>query len=633
MMSKLNKSRLQRLRNPVVALAHDMFMVPVAWFFALWSRFNFETVPSHHLHTAELWLPLVMALQVSAFAYFGLYRGHWRFASMPDLMRIIKAVAVGGLASMAVIFMFTRLEGMPRSLFPLYMIFLVFLLGGPRFVYRWLKDRKLYLSTGKRVLVVGAGRGGEMLVRDIFRDADQGLQPIAFLDDDPRKRGIEIHGVRVAGACKMMPGLVDELDIDMVIIAMPSASSKQIRNVVELCEEAGVEFRMLPKMADLIAGRVSTGALREVSIEDLLGRDPVKLDLPAIRAGMSGKCILVSGGGGSIGSELCRQVARLGPARLVIVDHSEYNLYRIDYELTRQYPDIEIVSMLCDVTDPSAVDQVFERHRPAVILHAAAYKHVPLLEPQVREAVHNNVIGTRTVADAADRFGSEIFVLVSTDKAVNPANIMGATKRMAEIYCQNLSQHSATRYITVRFGNVLGSAGSVVPLFLEQIRQGGPVTVTHPEITRYFMTIPEASQLILQAGVMGKGGEIYVLDMGQPVKIVYLAEQMIRLSGLEPGSDIEIEFTGLRPGEKLYEELFHEKETLVSTEHSKILLARYRTWDWERLQKLLHDISVACQRYDEDSLRGAMHEFVPELSPTPPAALPSNVIPLDSHKA
>lgn len=505
MMSKLNKSRLQRLRNPVVALAHDMFMVPVAWFFALWSRFNFETVPSHHLHTAELWLPLVMALQVSAFAYFGLYRGHWRFASMPDLMRIIKAVAVGGLASMAVIFMFTRLEGMPRSLFPLYMIFLVFLLGGPRFVYRWLKDRKLYLSTGKRVLVVGAGRGGEMLVRDIFRDADQGLQPIAFLDDDPRKRGIEIHGVRVAGACKMMPGLVDELDIDMVIIAMPSASSKQIRNVVELCEEAGVEFRMLPKMADLIAGRVSTGALREVSIEDLLGRDPVKLDLPAIRAGMSGKCILVSGGGGSIGSELCRQVARLGPARLVIVDHSEYNLYRIDYELTRQYPDIEIVSMLCDVTDPSAVDQVFERHRPAVILHAAAYKHVPLLEPQVREAVHNNVIGTRTVADAADRFGSEIFVLVSTDKAVNPANIMGATKRMAEIYCQNLSQHSATRYITVRFGNVLGSAGSVVPLFLEQIRQGGPVTVTHPEITRYFMTIPEASQLILQAGVMGKG--------------------------------------------------------------------------------------------------------------------------------
>lgn len=624
---------IDRLRNPAVAFLHDMLMVPVAWLAALWTRFNFETIPSGYLHEAANWLPVVIGFQVGAFIHFGLYRGHWRFASMPDLVRIIKAVAVGGLAAMAIIFMFTRLEAMPRSLFPLYMLLLVFLLGGPRFLYRWFKDRKLYLAAGKRVLIVGAGRGGEMLVRDMFRDPDHSLQPIAFVDDDVSKRGIDIHGIRVAGDCASIPRLVDELDIDMVIIAMPSASSKQIRYVVELCEEAGVAFRMLPKMADLIAGRVNTGALREVSIEDLLGRDPVALDLPAIRSGMAGKCILVSGGGGSIGSELCRQVARLGPARLVILDHSEFNLYRIDYELTRQYPEIEIVSVLGDVTDPSAVEQVFDRHRPAVILHAAAYKHVPLLEPQVREAVHNNVIGTRTVADAAGRFGSEIFVLVSTDKAVNPANIMGATKRMAEIYCQNLSQHSATRYITVRFGNVLGSAGSVVPLFMDQIRQGGPVTVTHPEITRYFMTIPEASQLILQAGVMGRGGEIYVLDMGQPVKILYLAEQMIRLSGLEPGSDIEIEFTGLRPGEKLYEELFHEKETLVSTEHSKILLARYRSWDWERLQKLLHGISVACQQYDEDALRGAIHEFVPELSPTPPAALPSNVIPLDSQKA
>lgn len=628
-----SKRGIDRLRSPAMAFLHDMLMVPVAWFAALWTRFNFEAIPSTYLNEALNWLPLVMALQVGAFIYFGLYRGHWRFASMPDLVRIIKAVAVGGLAAMAIIFMFTRLEGMPRSLFPLYMLLLVFLLGGPRFLYRWFKDRKLYLAAGKRVLIVGAGRGGEMLVRDMFRAPDHSLQPIAFIDDDVRKQGIDIHGIRVAGDCASIPRLVDELDIDMVIIAMPSASSKQIRHVVELCEEAGVAFRMLPKMADLIAGRVSTGALREVSIEDLLGRDPVALDMPAIRSGMAGKCILVSGGGGSIGSELCRQVARLGPARLVILDHSEFNLYKIDYELTRQYPEIEIVSVLGDVTDPSAVEQVFERHRPAVILHAAAYKHVPLLEPQVREAVHNNVIGTRTVADAASRFGSEIFVLVSTDKAVNPANIMGATKRMAEIYCQNLSQHSATRYITVRFGNVLGSAGSVVPLFMEQIRQGGPVTVTHPEITRYFMTIPEASQLILQAGVMGRGGEIYVLDMGQPVKIVYLAEQMIRLSGLEPGTDIEIKYTGLRPGEKLYEELFHEKETLVSTEHSKILLARHRAWDWERLQKLLHGISVACQQYDEDALREAVHAFVPELSPTPPAVLPSNVIPLDSQKA
>lgn len=620
------------LRSPAAAFLHDMLMVPLAWFAALWTRFNFEGIPSEYLHEATNWLPLIMGLQIGTFIYFGLYRGHWRFASMPDLVRIIKAVAVGGLAAMAIIFMVTRLDDMPRSLFPLYMMLLVFLLGGPRFLYRWFKDRKLYLAAGKRVLIVGAGRGGEMLVRDMFRDPDHSLQPISFVDDDIRKQGIDIHGIRVAGGCASIAKLVEDLDIDMVIIAMPSASSKQIRYVVELCEEAGVAFRMLPKMADLIAGRVTTGALREVSIEDLLGRDPVALDLPAIRLGIAGKCVLISGGGGSIGSELCRQVGGLGPARLVILDHSEFNLYKIDYELTYKFPDLEIVSVLGDVTDQASVEQVFERYRPAVILHAAAYKHVPLLEPQIREAVHNNVIGTRMMADAAGRFGSEIFVLVSTDKAVNPANIMGATKRMAEIYCQNLSQHSSTRYITVRFGNVLGSAGSVVPLFMEQIRKGGPVTVTHPEITRYFMTIPEASQLILQASVMGKGGEIYVLDMGQPVKIVYLAEQMIRLSGLEPGKDIEIEFTGLRPGEKLYEELFHEMEALVSTEHSKILLARYRSWDWERLQKLLHGIEISCRQYDEVALREAIHQFVPELSRTVPECIPANVIPLDSYK-
>jgi FlaA1/EpsC-like NDP-sugar epimerase len=616
------------VRSPIVAFLHDIFMVPVAWFAALWLRFNFDPIPSVYLHQATGWLPLVMVFQVGAFVYFGLYRGHWRFASMPDLVRIVKAVAMGGLAALAIIFMVTRLDGMPRSLFPLYMLLLIFFLGGPRFLYRWFKDRKLYLAPGKRVLIVGAGRGGEMLVRDMFRDATHGLQPVAFVDDDPRKRGIDIHGVRVAARCDSIPGLVDELDIDMVIIAMPSATSSQIRYVVELCEAAGVEFRMLPKMADLIAGRISTSLLREVSIEDLLGRDPVQLDLPAIRAGMSGKCVLVSGGGGSIGAELCRQVAKLGPSRLVILDHSEYSLYKIDYELRRLHPAIEIVSILGGVTDQAAVEQVFNRNRPAIILHAAAYKHVPLLEPQAREAVYNNAVGTRILADAADRFGSEIFVLVSTDKAVNPANIMGASKRMAEIYCQNISLHSSTRYITVRFGNVLGSAGSVVPLFLEQIQQGGPVTVTHPEITRYFMTIPEASQLILQAGVMGKGGEIYVLDMGQPVSIVYLAEQMVRLSGLEPGEDIEIVFTGLRPGEKLFEELFHDKE-LSGTAHEKILLARSRVVEWEALQLQMQRLDQACKAYDEPAIMVIIRELVPEMQ-APAMVQAANVVPFEA---
>lgn len=622
-----------RIKNSKTAFLHDVLMVPVSWFGAFWLRFNLGTIPHNHLETAWQWFPLLLAFQAGAFVFYGLYRGHWRFASMPDLARIIKAVVIAAILTMVVVFLVTRLEDMPRSVFPLYVILQIFLLGGSRFIYRWFKDRRIYLGAGQRVLIAGAGRAGEMLVRDMLRDPGRALMPIAFVDDDTRKIGIDIHGVRVASVTDDLPDLVDKLNVDMVIIAMPSAHSRQIRRVVELCEKVNVTFRMLPKMADLVAGRVNTQSLREVSIEDLLGRDPVSLDLPAIKDSLAGKCILISGGGGSIGSELCRQIAKLGPSKLVVLDNCEFNLYKIDHELSGSFPSLDIIPLLGDVSDNPTVDHVFSTHKPSVVLHAAAYKHVPMLEPQVREAIHNNVIGTKTVADAADRFQSEIFVLVSTDKAVNPANIMGATKRIAEIYCQNLSKCSDTRFITVRFGNVLGSAGSVVPLFMKQIRQGGPVTVTHPEITRYFMTIPEASQLILQAGAMGKGGEIYVLDMGQPVKIVYLAEQMIRLAGYEPRQDIEIKFTGLRPGEKLYEELFHEKEALVSTEHEKILLANHRPWDWDKLQRLIEQMKDACYRYDEANLRESILQFVPELKPHIVADGESNVIPLEQHKA
>ena len=429
------------------------------------------------------------------------------------------------------------------------------------------------------------------------------------------RRSLSTHGCRnytIVGTCDAIPEVVKKKGIEVIVLAIPSARVSERKRLVELCESAGVPFRTVPQLGNLMSGQLAINQLREVSIEDLLGREPVTLDWAAIRRGLSNRTILVTGAGGSIGSELCRQIARLQPEKLILFENSEYNLYAIELELRKSFPDLLLYAVLGDVRDATATNNVFQRFRPAVVFHAAAYKHVPMLEHQAREAVRNNVLGTRTVADASNRHGCSEFVLISTDKAVNPANVMGATKRVAEIYCQNLNAHSATRFVTVRFGNVLGSAGSVVPLFRQQIAAGGPVTVTHPDIERFFMTIPEACQLIMQAGVLGSGGEIYVLDMGEPVKIQYLAEQMIRLSGKIPGEEIEISFTGLRPGEKLFEQLFHEEEALQSTPHSKILLARHRTVEWEALNRRLDEMRAAVEGFDDNVLRQSLHAFVPE---------------------
>lgn len=614
-----------KLRSPTTAFLHDLLMVPAAWFFGYWVRFNFSAIPEEYLSEALLWLPLAIVTQTGAFVYFGLYRGDWRFASLPDMLRIIKAVLFGTLLCLAIITLATRLNNVPRTIFAFYAISLIGLLATPRFFYRWFKDRKLYLKEGRRVLIVGAGRAGEMLVRDLLRDPERSLLPVGFLDDDIRKQGVEIHGIRVLGSCNRIPALVEELGVELILLAVPSARSRQMRQLVELCESSGIPFRTLPRMKDLVAGRVSVNTLREVSIEDLLGRDPVRLDMQAIQAELSGRCVLISGGGGSIGTELCRQVARLGPARMVLLDNSEFNLFRIENELRLNFPEAGIHAVLGDVTDAAAMEHLFQSQKPDIVYHAAAYKHVPILESRVREAIRNNVLGTRTIALAADRHGCDAFVLISTDKAVNPANIMGASKRIAEIFCQNLDQHSTTRYITVRFGNVLGSTGSVVPQFRSQIMAGGPVTVTHPEMMRYFMTISEACQLILQAESMGQGGEIFVLDMGDPVSITYLAEQMIRLSGNEPGGDIEIVYTGLRPGEKLFEELFHEKEQLEGTRHEKILLSRHREMDWQFLNGVITTMESACEDYDVNSLLASINKLVPELHHIE-KKLPENVI-------
>ena len=591
-------------------VAHDLVAIALAWLGAYWLRFNMGYVPHVFWRQGLRLLPVILVVQGLVFWSMGLYRGLWRFASVPDLLRIFKAIVAGTVASAFILFLGERLEFVPRSAFVLDGMLLTLLLGGPRFFYRFFKDRGLYQASGKKALIAGAGRAGEMLVRDLLRDSSVGFRPVAFVDDNPRRIGQEIHGVPVVADCGQLPQVAARLEVDIVFIAVTEAKASHMRRLVELCERSGRPFRILPGLQSLVDGQVTVRELREVRIEDLLGREPVLLYQDEIASGIGGKAVLVSGAGGSIGSELCRQIARLGPRRLILLEHSEFNLYNIELELHRDYPHLALLPVLGDVRDAVLVDRVLGRERPDIIFHAAAYKHVPMLEGQGRAAVLNNVFGTETLAAAADRHGCGVFLLISTDKAVNPSNIMGATKRAAEILCQQMNGHSRTRFLTVRFGNVLGSAGSVIPLFKAQIASGGPVTVTHRDITRYFMTIPEACGLILQSSVIGKGGEIFVLDMGEPVRIGYLAEQLILLSGKRPGQDIEIVYSGLRPGEKLYEELFYADEALLATTHPKIRVTPGTCADPTRFLRGLERLRLLCARDDEQELAEALRDTI-----------------------
>jgi FlaA1/EpsC-like NDP-sugar epimerase len=609
----------------IAVVMHDLSMVWVAWYATNWLRFNLlPDPPSVPLFGAEL--PIVLAAQGLVLWWTGLYRGLWRFASLPDLWNIVRAAVIGALAIALGLFLFNRLEGVPRSVLVVYPLALVVMLGAPRLLYRYWKDNRLDFERRtplQRVLVLGAGRAGETLARDLRRETD--YRAVGFLDDNRVLRGAKLNGVPVLGTLDDLPRVAREVAAETLLIAMPSASNQQMQRVVQLCEDTGLPFRTVPRLQDVVEGRSGFNELKEVAIEDLLGRQPVLLDWTAIRGELSGRRVLVSGGGGSIGAELCRQVARLGAGTLVIIDQSEYSLYRIEQELRREFPDLVLHAVLGNCGDTVLLDRVFGQVRPQTVFHAAAYKHVPMLEGQVREAFRNNVLATQAIVGAADRHGVACFVLISTDKAVNPANVMGACKRAAELYCQNFAARSRTRFITVRFGNVLDSAGSVVPLFREQIQAGGPVTVTHAEITRYFMTIPEACQLILQAAVLGQGGEIFALDMGEPVRIRYLAEQMIRLAGKIPDRDIAIVYTGLRAGEKLYEELFHEHESYSATAHRKIFLAGARSVPWPELVALLRRGEAACAIDDGAEVLCVLRLLVPEFATSPPDA---QVVPL-----
>ncbi|TRZ97102.1 MAG: polysaccharide biosynthesis protein [Rhodocyclaceae bacterium] len=563
------------MNRSVLVFIHDVLAAVAAWAAAYLLRFNLD-IPQQFLDRMLDTMPFAVGLQAALFWRLGLYRGMWRFASVPDLKRIVAAVGFAALILPLALFFLNRLDNVPRSVLLLDPILLVLMMGGSRFLYRSWKDGhmlSLRKMSGESVLVLGAGGAAANLLRDLARSSQWHV--VGLLDDDPDKHGRFLHGSPVLGPISSLADYARKFEAGHAIVAMPSASAAERRHATELAATAGLSVMTVPSLDDLLAGRVAISAIRKVELEDLLGRDRIELDEAGLQVLLENKTVLVTGAGGSIGSELCRQIARFSPQTLVFLEQSEFALYNIEQEFVGR----SVKSVIGDVKDAARMHAVFAEYRPDVVFHAAAYKHVPLMEcVNAWEAVRNNVRGTLNVARAALASGSETFVLISTDKAVNPSNVMGASKRLAEVVCQAVqAQRSATRFVMVRFGNVLGSSGSVIPLFRQQIARGGPVTVTHPEIIRYFMLIPEAAQLVLQAGLIAsrqqEGGEIFVLDMGEPVKIVDLARDMIRLSGFAE-DEIKIEFTGLRPGEKLYEELLADGESTLPTPHSKLRIAR-----------------------------------------------------------
>jgi FlaA1/EpsC-like NDP-sugar epimerase len=587
--------------------ALDLSMAALAWYGAYLVRFDGLIPPGYRTQMAGL-LPLVLGLWLVARLPFGVHHQLWRFVSLREARDIVIATS----AVTATLFMLghatlaTRIPwGILALNWGMCLIGAIGLRAIRRTVAEW---QPRPAGKVRRVLLIGAGEAGRTIAREV--GLQRQLEAVGFLDDDPRKHGSRLQGIPILGPVRALPGLAASLGIDEVLLCVPSASRAQMRAILAVCREARLTPKTLPAVHALITGTVELKALRSVEIEDLLRREPVQLDHALAGRYVSGRTVLVTGGGGSIGSELCRQLARLGPARLLVLGKGEHSIYLVDQELRQRFPDLELVPLVGDVRDESAMRQLFERHRPEVVFHAAAHKHVPLMERQPAEAVRNNVGGTRTVAELAHAHHVETFVLISTDKAVNPTNVMGATKRVSELIVSELASRSQTRFMAVRFGNVLDSRGSVIPLFKQQIAAGGPVTVTHPDITRFFMTIPEASQLVIQAGALGQGGEVFVLDMGEPVRIADLARDLIRLSGLEPDVDVKLRYTGLRPGEKLYEELLTAEEGVQATRHEKIHVARPEVLSREALEAGLARLMAAASSGDPRPVRDALRSLV-----------------------
>lgn len=605
----LLKSNIRTL----LAILHDIAAAAFAWMLAYLLRFNFDLPASYSDEMLQtlLW---VVPLQVTVFWKFGLYRGIWHYASLNDLRRIVLAVLLAAAIIPFVLWMLRSNLVVPRSVLVLNPLLLILFMGGSRILYRMWKETRFHgrmKLSSEPVLVLGAGDAAVILSKDLAKNPE--WQLVGFLDDDSNRQGCMLNGVKVLGTLDELSRWVDHFGIKRVIIAMPARSHQMRQRAIRLCNEAQVQALTVPSFDDLMSGKVAVSQLRAIELDDLLGRDPVTLDNAGLQELLTGSVVMVTGAGGSIGSELCRQIARFTPARLVLFEQSEFALYTLEQELQRNFPALSYVCLVGDVRDAERVGEVMQCHRPAVVFHAAAYKHVPLMETHnAWQAVQNNVRGTWTVARAAQLHGVAKFVMISTDKAVNPTNVMGASKRLAEMVCQSLQPSASTQFVIVRFGNVLGSTGSVIPKFRAQIAQGGPITVTHPEITRYFMSIPEAAQLVLQAGLMGQGGEIFVLDMGESVKIVDLAKQLIRLSGFSE-DEIRIEFTGLRPGEKLYEELLADNEHTLPTPHPKLRIAQARAADAQWLAELMAWSAVSTM--PDAQVKTALQQWVPEYQP------------------
>jgi FlaA1/EpsC-like NDP-sugar epimerase len=572
-----------------------------------------------NLHTALVYLLFSLPLKLGVLLYVGLYRRLWRFAGVAELEHILVATAIS--ASLSTLLGAAVLPGL--TITPLRVPLSVLFIDGclsagavalPRLFIRLLGRRNQWrrLEAARRVLIVGAGAAGEVIVKELLSHPQLGLNPIGFVDDDRSKHGHRLCDLPVHGALSAIKDLVLRHDVEEVIIAMPRAPGAVVREVVRAAMEAGVKTRTVPGIFDIISGRVAVASLRQVEIQDLLRREPIQTDLEQVRVLATGETVMVTGAGGSIGSELCRQLARLEPAQVLVMGHGENSIFDVMAELTERYPNVTAVPIIGDVRDRERMRLIFERYRPYAVFHAAAHKHVPLMEENMAEAVTNNVLGTKNIAELSAEFGVEHLVLISTDKAVRPTNVMGATKRVAEQIVQEIAETHGRNFVAVRFGNVLGSRGSVVPTFLRQIEAGGPVTVTHPEMRRYFMTIPEAVQLVLQAGAIGKGGEVFVLDMGEPVKILDLATDLIRLSGLEIDSDIEIRFSGTRPGEKLYEELFFDSESALPTGHPKVLRAKNGVLPIGLSTVVDLLVDGARRGWSDDQLRNLLGRLVPD---------------------
>jgi FlaA1/EpsC-like NDP-sugar epimerase len=621
-------------KNFLIVLVVDALLLSAAWYGAYLLRFNFQ-IPAEYWRVMTYALPLIVTSKIVIFYFFHLYQGMWRYTSIGDLLNIVRAAFVSSLIIVSLIF-FTRTFGIfSRSAFVIDWVLTIVLISGYRLgirLYFWLDSREntslidaLKLFTvrreiridAKNLLIIGAGDCGEKIYREIRDNARLRYNIIGFIDDNPAKVGMKVHGIEVLGTTRELKAICARVHADEALIAIPSATSEQMRSIVSCCDQTNIPFKTVPSLGELIDGKVTVNGIRDVDYCDLLGRQVIHLDEERIGGYLENARVLVTGAGGSIGSELCRQICRYRPARLILYERAESPLYEMELELKRDFPNIEIISLLADVRDRHELSRAFAAYQPQVVFHAAAYKHVPMLELQPWKAIENNIVGTNNVVEVSKEYSVDRFVFVSTDKAVRPANIMGASKRVAELIVQGQNGHGLpqNRFMTVRFGNVVGSIGSVVPLFKSQIAKRGPVTVTHPDVIRYFMTIPEACQLILQAGGMGEGGEIFILDMGTPIKIADMARDLIRLSGFEPDVEIKIEYIGLRPGEKLYEELITEDEDIVPTSHEKILVLRGLEHDQVTLNGKIDELAQLAQDHKWKEIKLKLVEIVPEYIP------------------